>query len=369
MKRILFLTHCYPKSKNDNKGIFFRYWIKELKLQNFNIDVITPSYDNSKHIFNKVGDYGEQICFFPCKKKFGTLRFKKLLDILSFFYSMVIWKKAISKVEKEFGNWDLVVAAWGIPAGLLLNHKSLKKTLKVIWWLGSDYHKFKKGLFKFLLKYVLHKTDLNWCDSYEIVHGLKNISNVPIELIPNQPQNFSGNKRNYFRKTPNILSIGNLEKVKNFEFAIKAIKYLIKSGIDLNYEIIGDGSQKKLLLNSIKNEKKIKLLGYKNKDFINEKLKTTDILLITSLTEGNTNVFFEAIAAGVVVISTEVGDLKSILKNTKLGLTSPQDDLNQLILNLLKAINGELNFNNRDAFKIFEEYSSQISIDAVKKLI
>ena len=38
----------------------------------------------------------------------------------------------------------ICLAAWGIPAGILLNNKSLKNSYKVIWWLGSDFINLKK---------------------------------------------------------------------------------------------------------------------------------------------------------------------------------------------------------------------------------
>ena len=368
MKKILFLTHCYPSSKDDNRGIFFRYWIKELISNNINIDVITPSWNKDKKLVIKSGDYGEIIHLFPWNLKIGSLKILNLRDIFSFFYFLLIWKNVIYKINKK-NNYDLVIAAWGIPSGLLLSNKSLRNIKKVIWWLGSDYHKFKKGLFKFVLQYLVNIADENWTDTIEIRNGLRKLSNASINHVPNQPISFNSVKGKRINKIPKILSIGRLEKVKNFEFGIRAVKEIINSGINASYEIIGDGTEQEILEREIGDEKNIRLLGFKNKEYINQKLKNIDIFLITSITEGAVNTFFEALAAGKVIVSTDVGDIKKIITNTSLGLTSPQNDLKALVKNLKKAINGELEFDNSAAEKIFTKYSPDISINAALKLV
>ena len=101
-----------------------------------------------------VGDYGEIIWRFPWNKKLGELNLKNIFDIMKFFYFLIYWRRIINKIYKKESKWDLVIAAWGIPAGILLNNKSLKNSYKVIWWLGSDFHKFKKGILKLILKYI-----------------------------------------------------------------------------------------------------------------------------------------------------------------------------------------------------------------------
>lgn len=369
MKRILFLTHRYPLFKNDQSGIFFRYWIESLKRSNIHIDIVTPSWNESNNISREFGDYKEIIWTFHWNKVIDNPKIYNVLDLLNVFYFLFKWKNLISKVYSKCGKWDLVIAAWGIPAGLLLGNKKFHKTSKVIWWLGSDYHKFKKGIFKYLLKFVLKKPNVNWAQSLEIQSGLRKLTKNSVKLVPNQPQKFLDVKERKFNKLPLILSIGRLEKIKNFAFGIKAIKELINSGIDLRYEIIGEGSEKNNLVELIGKQNKIKILGYRNKKYINEKLKRADILLITSISEGNPNVFFEALAYGVVVVSTEVGDIKSITRKTKLAFTSQQGDLKQLVKNLKKALNGELKFNNAEAQKIFKNYASQISIDSALKML
>tara|TARA_Y100000589_G_scaffold318408_1_gene345855 strand:- start:84 stop:1196 length:1113 start_codon:yes stop_codon:yes gene_type:complete len=368
MKRILFLTHCYPSSKNDIRGIFFRYWIEGLRKLDIDIDVITPSW-NQNNSYNKLGDYGENIWRFKYNKKLGGMKLFNFIDIFNFCKLIFIWRKTIGEVHYKKKDWDLVISAWGIPAGLLLNHKSLRTTHKVIWWLGSDFYKFKNGALSYIIKYVLNQANSNWTNSNQMQRGLQKLTNLPIKFVPNQSIQFLDVKERKLSKCPNIISIGRLEKVKNFELAIKAIKQVIKEGFNLNYEIIGSGPQEEFLRSLTFKDNNINLLGFRNKEYINKKLNNTDIVLITSNSEGNPNIFFEALAAGAVIVSTNVGDIKAETQCTKLALVSPPRDLNKLVENIKKALNGSLIFNNEDTRKIFNKYSSNVSIDLVKELL
>jgi glycosyltransferase involved in cell wall biosynthesis len=117
-----------------------------------------------------------------------------------------------------------------------------------------------------------------------------------------------------------ILSVGRLEKQKNFIGLIEAFNIVLKSFPNFRLIIIGNGSEKKNLI------KKLNELKIKNKiifkDFINPNyfFLRSKIFILNSFFEGMPNVILEALSNKCPVISTncESGP-KEILRNGKFG--------------------------------------------------
>lgn len=104
----------------------------------------------------------------------------------------------------------------------------------------------------------------------------------------------------------NIIAIGRLSKEKGFLDLIDVFKLINNEDKECHLHIIGDGEEKKKI------EKKIKYLnlndyitmyGYKDKDFIREKLNNMSLYLMTSYEESFGLVLLEASAFGVPQIA------------------------------------------------------------------
>ena len=80
------------------------------------------------------------------------------------------------------------------------------------------------------------------------------IKNKNITVVPN------GIDTNYFRsslkfsinKPIRFLSVGRLDWIKGYEYAIKAIYHLIEQQYNIEYHIIGDGNYKESIIFAIK---------------------------------------------------------------------------------------------------------------------
>jgi colanic acid/amylovoran biosynthesis glycosyltransferase len=83
----------------------------------------------------------------------------------------------------------------------------------------------------------------------------------------------------------NLVSVGRLINLKGHRYAIKAVKILKDKGVDLNYNIIGDGPDYKKLKKLIIEENLcdiVKLRGIKNKSDIRKYYDKADIFLFPS---------------------------------------------------------------------------------------
>lgn len=119
----------------------------------------------------------------------------------------------------------------------------------------------------------------------------------------------------------NIVAIGRLVEVKEFQKLIYAIKYLTTKGIQLKARIIGDGRQKvelKTLIDDLNLQNSIELLGNLKNPY--PYLKLSDILVLTSSSEAFPTVLIEALALKVPIVATKCSGAVEISDNGKFAL-------------------------------------------------
>lgn len=130
-------------------------------------------------------------------------------------------------------------------------------------------------------------------------------------------------------QTIQIIAIGTLKKVKRFDRLIKIISKVTKnSSKKIIVNIFGDGSEKKNLENLIQKKKLENVIFLRgNTNHVHKELVKTDIFILTSDFEGTPNVVMEAMACGIPVISTLVGDIKQLVTHTKSGFIYDKNDI------------------------------------------
>lgn len=177
-----------------------------------------------------------------------------------------------------------------------------------------------------------------------------------------------------------IISVGRLEIFKGHQFGIKCISQLVKKGFNIQYSIIGDGSQKEILESLIQKyglKKSVVLLGRKSQVEISKILPTQDIFLMTSITDPNYGVesqglvTAEAQACGLPVVALDTGGVKYTLIDGKTGYLCKEKDLDffvdkveELILN--EALRYRIGLNARHFIE--EGYSENSVINKWRKL-
>lgn len=181
-----------------------------------------------------------------------------------------------------------------------------------------------------LLKELFVVIDYVHCVSDNLKQSMiQNFGLLHEKVFTNRPainiERFPFQEKTSFHKNKKvkILSIGRLNYIKGYYFAIEAMQNLKIMGVDFEYNIIGDGQLKEELLfhrHHFNLNEEIKFLGVKVGDEIITELSNADILLLPSLSEGIANVALEAMAMGVFVISSNVGGMSEVITNEKTGL-------------------------------------------------
>lgn len=154
-----------------------------------------------------------------------------------------------------------------------------------------------------------------------ILNNFGNYSSKKIKIIYNgvDLKQFKHNKgyslsHNYDKV--NIVSVGNLIKGKRFDLLIRAISKLNNQKIKYYLTIIGDGLEKKSLLNLTNNlnaKSYIKLIGPVVNEKLNIELSKHDIFSLTTREETFGIVFLEAMACGLPVVAPRIKPLTEFI--------------------------------------------------------
>jgi glycosyltransferase involved in cell wall biosynthesis len=197
----------------------------------------------------------------------------------------------------------------------------------------------KKKIIKLLIVVLYKKASAIITNSTKSSDDLSKIIKKKVNTIFSPsfiPSKFKKNRNK--NKIKSLIAVSRLSKEKNLLYLLKAINLIKNKKFIL--KIIGDGEQKKSLINFVlknKLSKKVKFLSYK-KD-VKKYFLQSDLFINTSLFEGFPNAVVESLKFNIPVIcSKSHGGIFDILKNNKYGfLFSLQkiENLSSLILKFL----------------------------------
>ena len=163
---------------------------------------------------------------------------------------------------------------------------------------------------------------------------------------------------NYLNNTKYIISIGRLSKQKNFNFLIDSFK-IVAENKDIKLVIIGQGEQKKFLINKIKKlnlQEKVLLIG--NKKNIFPYLKGSLFFVLTSDWEDPGFVIIEAMFSRKLILSSDCPNgPREIIQNSQNGFLYEQNNFKDFE----QKLNGVLNILNKKEKKNF------LLLNALKK--
>ncbi|MBD8070543.1 glycosyltransferase [Bacillus sp. PS06] len=124
-----------------------------------------------------------------------------------------------------------------------------------------------------------------------------------------------------------IIMIARLHPVKGHFIAFRAITNIVQSIPNVHLLVVGDGPMEDELKQSVKKMKiseHVTFTGYQEN--IHGYLSMSDLMILTSHSESFPLVILEAARAQVPVISTDVGGVKDLITEPKLGWVIPQKD-------------------------------------------
>jgi glycosyltransferase involved in cell wall biosynthesis len=139
-----------------------------------------------------------------------------------------------------------------------------------------------------------------------------------------------GSQRSWHRESKRVkfLFLGWVDHEKGVCELIHACNILAKR-YDFQLDIAGDGNaldKVRELISNYKLQNYVNLCGWANEDRVLQLLNDSDVLVLPSYAEGLPNAMVEAMAAGLAVIVTAVGNIPNYIKNYENGiLIIPRD--------------------------------------------
>ena len=134
------------------------------------------------------------------------------------------------------------------------------------------------------------------------------------------------------KKRVRVGCVANLRTVKNIDGLMRAAKVAIERFPQLRFEVAGDGEQREEL------ERLHAELGLGDRFILRGSvadvagfLRTVEIAILPSHSEGMSNALLESMSAGRAVIATDVGANAELVQHEKSGLIVPAGDENAIV--------------------------------------
>ena len=266
----------------------------------------------------------------------GSLIKSRILKIL--ISSSLLIKELLKNNDKEIIVFSFQANLYSILITRLFGKKIVVRlNSSPSGWLNNRFKKFiYKKILSFSDKIIVNSQEFK----KQIQTDLKLKSICIYNPLDKQNIKFKSNskiKKPYrYKNSLKIINIGRLVDQKDHITLLKSINN-IKSKINLELIIIGQGKNKNKLIDYIKKnnlEKIVKIAGYKQNPY--PYLKCSDLYISSSIYEGLPNVLLEAITLKKFVISSDCPTgPKEILENGKGGIlfkTGSIEDLSNKIL-------------------------------------
>jgi len=142
---------------------------------------------------------------------------------------------------------------------------------------------------------------------------------------------------------PKLITVARLDKIKNIEGVIEAVKLLKGKYPEISYHIVGSGPEEANLRNKVRElnlEKEVYFHGQVSPEMVPKLLKSCDVFVLPSFIEGLPSAVLEAMACGLPVIigSTTAGRKEWFVdgENALIVKSVPQsiaEAVNQLLSN------------------------------------
>ena len=187
--------------------------------------------------------------------------------------------------------------------------------------------------------------------------------------------NFFKKKKDLFQKEKiiKLITIGRLEETKGFNFLIQAISILKKQNFKVKCKIVGDGSQKKKLINLRNSFNLIKEINFLGKVPHNQKLikylSEAEMFILPSVIsqtgdrDMQPNVVKEAMSMELLTIASRLGGINEVISNKKNGFllenTSPEYIANKIKKVWLLSSKEKINIGTKARKTIINKFESQ----------
>ena len=247
--------------------------------------------------------------------KFVFWQMRKIYDIIAreCFKPEVIYSHYLSNTALAVGLKKIYqVPVVGLEHWSRLNDKRLSTFVK---WLGDNTYPY---------------VDRQIAVSSRLADRISQLFGIEVDVIHNMVNKrfFATHKLTKSETDFIFVNIGSLFPIKGHDILIKAFAQT-NFGENVKLLIVGDGRRRRYLqnlINTLNLEKKITLLGRKDKDEIIRILSFSNVFVLSSLSENFSVAVIEGLAMGLPVVATLYGGTEECISELN-GLLVPVGDV------------------------------------------
>ena len=277
---------------------------KEAKRRNFKLTVISLEAEDDSQYLSELRSLGVPVYFFPTKRIFDI---KNIYRIMRFFLKE---RPDVVHTHLTYANiiGSITARLTRIPVVATLHSTGIDERLR-----ASRTERVEK----IALRYFINK--IIACGPAVARYFNQENQNVPTIMIPNAVEDFPEITNLEYENLKKqivgdlnrvlIISVGRLEKHKGFIDLLKAFSILHQSHPSAFLALVGGGSIKddlELMVSEYGLSDHVKLLGWRTD--VKSLLFVSDLYVLASHWEGLPIAILEAMAAGLPVLATNVGD-------------------------------------------------------------
>lgn len=212
----------------------------------------------------------------------------------------------------------------------------------------DNYLKDGKGIYipyRLLVKHLLERLDYIACPSRAVVEDLKKTffvkeqklrvvyNFIDYEKIDKMAQEEVETPENY------ILSVGRLEKQKNYEALLRIFSKVLKEFPELWLVLVGEGSQRaelEELARRLQISQRVFFAGYQHNPW--KYIKRAKLFILTSWYEAGPQVMLEAMYLGVPVISFDIPSVVEQSAGGSCAILVPAYDEDRMARTIVKVL-------------------------------
>jgi glycosyltransferase involved in cell wall biosynthesis len=157
-----------------------------------------------------------------------------------------------------------------------------------------------------------------------------------------------------------ILSVGRIESGKGMDLLLDAFILLSPKQKNMYLIIAGEGSEKRILEKRVNNfglSDRIRFLGEVNHENLPILFSAADVFALASKSEGLPTVILEALACGIPIVATAVGDIPKVIINGQTGYLVYSRNPKDFAVALAKALESGSRL-KKNCLEMAENYSA-----------
>jgi len=322
--KIVILTTNFPRWKGDFRVPFIYEAARAIHAKGHTVRIITMHNPGAAEMETMDGMEVFRIRYLP--EKFENLQqdaagipaawersWLNRLALLPYFF-MFCW--ATAKYARGF---DMIHANWSLSGLAALMTRFFHKAPYVVTVQGSDVFKtINKPIIKPFIKWSLKKASRIIALSNSLKSAVQEFG-IPAEhvvVIPNGIDISQFPMGSLEARQAQILYVGSL-------IERKGVNYLLQAMLDLKHDfpqikllLVGEGDQKQYLEEFVRQNQLaecVQFLGAQSQAAVGEIMRSSKLLILPSIEEGQGVVLVEALASGTPCIGSNVGGIPDVI--------------------------------------------------------